>query len=141
MKDLCSYQTVRPTHHRYTQPGYPFTLVWFATTAPLILPPEADQRRSGISPLAASETFTQRMMQNIGAGSPHANSSVNGAADISCAFSPSPVSDGKSTHTHTHTHRCLCQHGPTFSHSSIGHPLGSNGRQKTGSGNLWGTEK
>ena len=42
----------------------------------LILPPEADQHWSEISPLSASETFTQRGVRRIGAGSPHANGSV-----------------------------------------------------------------
>ena len=48
----------------------------------LILPPEADQRRSEISPLTASETFIQRRRRRIGVGSLHANSSVNGATVI-----------------------------------------------------------
>ena len=47
----------------------------------LTLPPEADQHWSKISPLAASETFTQRRRRRIGAGSLHANGSVNGASD------------------------------------------------------------
>ena len=37
----------------------------------LIPPPEADQHQSEISPLATSDTFTQRRRQRIGAGSPH----------------------------------------------------------------------
>ena len=36
-----------------------------------ILPPEAAQCQSKISPLTASETFTQRRRWNIGEGSPH----------------------------------------------------------------------
>ena len=59
VKDLCSYQTVRPKRPRYAQPAYPFTLVQFANTAPLILPLEADQSHNKISPLTASQTFTQ----------------------------------------------------------------------------------
>ena len=52
---------------------YPFTLVCFANTAPLILPPESDQYWSEISPLhaTASETFTQRRRQRSGEGSLH----------------------------------------------------------------------
>ena len=42
---------------------------------------KADQHLSEISPLTASETFTQRRMRRIGAGSPHAHSSVNGASE------------------------------------------------------------
>ena len=79
MKDLCSYQTVRPTRPSYTQPADPFTLVQFVSTEPLVLPPEADQGRSEIS-LNASETFTQRRKWRTGAGSLQANS-VNGAGD------------------------------------------------------------
>ena len=52
VKDLCSYQTVRPTCSWYAQSA--FTLVRFTNTAPLILPPGADQHRSEISPLATS---------------------------------------------------------------------------------------
>ena len=37
----------------------------------LILPPEADQRRSEISPLSASETFTQGRERRSGAGYPN----------------------------------------------------------------------
>ena len=48
-------------------------------SAALVLPPMADQHRSDISPLTASETFTQRRRQRTGAGSPHSNGSVNGA--------------------------------------------------------------
>ena len=51
----------------------------FASDGPLILPPEEYQHWSEISPLAASETFTQRRRRRIGTGSPHPNSSVNGA--------------------------------------------------------------
>ena len=58
---------------------YLFTLVRFTNNTALILPPDADQRRSEISSLAASETFTQRRRRRIGARSPHANGSVNGA--------------------------------------------------------------
>ena len=64
---------------RYAKPAYPFTLVRFSSTGPLILPPEADQSRSKISPLAASETLTQRW--RIGAGSQPPNGSENGAID------------------------------------------------------------
>ena len=46
-----------------------------------MLLPEVDQRCCEISPLAASETFTQRRRQRIGAGSPHPNSSENGAIE------------------------------------------------------------
>ena len=53
------------------------TLVQFASNAPLILPPEADQHQSKISPLTASETFTQRRRWRIAAGSLHPNG--NGA--------------------------------------------------------------
>ena len=59
--------------------GYPFTLGQFTNNAALILPPEADQHWSKIFPLSASETFTQRRVRRIDAGSPHANGSVNGA--------------------------------------------------------------
>ena len=51
----------------------------------VILPPEADQRRSEIPPLSASETLTQRRMRRIGAGSPHANGSVKEASDTASA--------------------------------------------------------
>ena len=54
-------------------------MVWFTNNTALILTPEADQCRSKISLLAASDTFTQRRVRRIGAGSPHANSSVNRA--------------------------------------------------------------
>ena len=60
-------------------PDYPFTLGRLTNNAALILPPEADQCRSEISPLSTSETFTQRRVRRIGAGSPHANGSVTGA--------------------------------------------------------------
>ena len=80
MKDLGSYQTVRPTRPLYVQPAYPFTLVRFGSTAPLILPPEVDLHQREISPLASSETFTQRRRRRIGAGSLHPNGSVNGAS-------------------------------------------------------------
>ena len=39
-----------------------------------------------ISPLAASETFTQRRRRRTGAGSLHANASVNGATECSHTF-------------------------------------------------------
>ena len=58
---------------------YPFTRVQFTNIAPLILPPEADQCWSEISPLTASKTFTQRRWR-IDAGSLHANGSVIGAS-------------------------------------------------------------
>ena len=48
----------------YMQPAYPFTLVQFSNTAPLILPPEVDRCRSEISPLTASETFTGAEAEN-----------------------------------------------------------------------------
>ena len=54
-------------------------MVWFTNNTALILTPEVDQCRSKISLLAASDTFTQRRVRRIGAGSPHANSSVNRA--------------------------------------------------------------
>ena len=79
MKDLCSYQTVRPTRPRSAPPDYPFTLGRLTNNAALI-PPEADQRRSKISPLSTSETFTQRRVWRIAAGSPHANGSVKEAS-------------------------------------------------------------
>ena len=58
---------------------------------PWYLPPEADQRRHETSPLAPSEKFTQR--QRIGAGSPHANGSVNGpSVTFMCPlWLPTPV--------------------------------------------------
>ena len=65
MKDLCSYQTIGSTRPRYTPLDYPFTLVWFANNTALILPPETDQRRSEISPLATPEAFTQRRRRRI----------------------------------------------------------------------------
>ena len=61
-------------------PDYLFTLGWLTNNAALILPTEADQHRTEISPLSASETFTQRRVQRIGTGSPHANGSVNRAS-------------------------------------------------------------
>ena len=70
---------VRPTRPHSTPPAYLFTLGRLTNNAALILPPEADLRQSEISPLPTSETFTQRTLHRIGAGSPHANSSVNGA--------------------------------------------------------------
>ena len=56
VRDLCSYQTVRPTPPHYATPVYPFTLVWFTNAAPLMLPPEVDQCRSEISPLSDFHT-------------------------------------------------------------------------------------
>ena len=53
---------------------------WFSS--PIIRPWYYLQRRislSEISSLAVSETFTQRWRQRVGAGSLHANGSVNGA--------------------------------------------------------------
>ena len=47
----------------------------------LILSPEVDQHRIEIPPLATSETFTQWRRWRIGAGSPNAKDSVNGASD------------------------------------------------------------
>ena len=55
VKDLCSYQTVRPTRPRHAPAAYPFILVQFANTDPLILLSEAYQCRSKISPLSASD--------------------------------------------------------------------------------------
>ena len=91
VEDLCSYQTVRPTRPRSASPAYPFILVRFANTALLILPPEAYQHLSEISPLTTSETCTQRRRLRIGTGSPHSNCSVNGASD--CTF-PQQLSNG-----------------------------------------------
>ena len=54
--------------------------------AALILHPEMDQHWSEISLLSASETFTQRRLRRIGAGSLHAKSSVNGASDNEFVF-------------------------------------------------------
>ena len=51
----------------------------FSNNTALIQSPEADQHQSEISPLTASESFTQRRRRSIGAGSLHANGSVNGA--------------------------------------------------------------
>ncbi|XP_036947969.1 transient receptor potential cation channel subfamily M member 7-like isoform X1 [Acanthopagrus latus] len=68
---------------------YPFTLGRLTNNAALILPPEADQCRSEISPLSTSETFTQRRVRRIGAGSPHANGSVTGARDIKTVWTSS----------------------------------------------------
>ena len=70
---------IRLTSPWYAMLAYPFTLVWFANTALLILPPEAGQRQSEISPLATSETFTYRPRWRTGAGSPHPNGGVKGA--------------------------------------------------------------
>lgn len=71
MKDLCSYETVRP-------PAFTLTQVRFANTMTLILPPQVHPHWSEISSLAASETsYTVR---KIGAGSPHSKDSVNGAS-------------------------------------------------------------
>ena len=60
--------------------AYPFKQVLFANAEPLILAPEVDQHQSEISPLAASETFTQRRVRRIDAGSWHSMGSVNGAS-------------------------------------------------------------
>ena len=68
MKDLFSCQTVRSLRW-----AYPFTQVSF-TSAGLILPPEV------------SETFTQRRMLKIRAGSLHSKGSVNGASVFLCHF-------------------------------------------------------
>ena len=83
VKDLSSCQTVntiRLTHSHFVPPAYPYTQVWFANAAPLILPLDAHQSHSEISTLAASETFTQRRIWRISAGSLHSKDSV----DISC---------------------------------------------------------
>ena len=77
VRDLCSYQTVWSTHPFSVPPAYHFTLVQFPNNTALILLPEADQ----ISPLVASETFTQRRIRRIGLGSQHVNGSVNLATD------------------------------------------------------------
>ena len=63
VKDLCSYQTVRPTRPCSVPPDYPFTLGQLTNNGSLKLPPEADWRRREISSLSASETFTQRRVQ------------------------------------------------------------------------------
>ena len=101
MKDLCSYQTARPTSPRSAPPDYPFTLGRLTNNAALILPPEADQRWSEISPLSASETFTQGRVQRIGAGSPHANGSVKEASDRVIA--------NKSSSQVTELHLLICE--------------------------------
>ena len=77
---LSDYMTDTPSISKAL--ASPFTLVRFANNMALTLPPEAEKHQSEISPLAASETFTQRRRQRIGAESPHANSSVNGATDF-----------------------------------------------------------
>ena len=46
VKDLCSYQTARPTRPRSAPPAYQFTLGRFNNNVALILPQEADQRRN-----------------------------------------------------------------------------------------------
>ena len=79
MSNLCIHQT---SHTDSAPLAYPFTLGWFTNNAALILPPEADQHQSEITRLSISESFTQRRVRRIGAGSPHANSSVNGVNDI-----------------------------------------------------------
>ena len=56
----------------------------FSNNTALIQSPEADQHQSEISPLTASESFTQRRRRSIGAGSLHANGSVNGATVATC---------------------------------------------------------
>ena len=61
------------------QLAYPFTLVQFTDTAPVILPPEAFQLWSEISPFASSEKGTQRRRRRISARYPNLDSSVNGA--------------------------------------------------------------
>ena len=71
---------VRPTRPCSAPPDYLFTLGWLTNNVALILPPEADQRQSEISPLSASETLTQGRVQRIAAGSPHANCSVKKAS-------------------------------------------------------------
>ena len=78
-RTLCSYQTVRSTRPCSVPLAYPFTLVQLANSAPLILLPEANRHQRIIPPLATSETFTQRRMRRIGAGSLHSKGSVNGA--------------------------------------------------------------
>ena len=72
---------LRPTRPRSVSPAYPFTLGQFTNNTAVRLPPETDQRRNEISP-SASGTFPQRRLLRIGVGSPHANSSVNGALCI-----------------------------------------------------------
>ena len=72
-----SYQSVRPTHPRSAPPAYPFTLVRFTNNTALLLPQEADQRRREVSPLAVSETFTQRRRRRIGGSQdPHMQTAV-----------------------------------------------------------------
>lgn len=56
---------------RSALPAHPSTQVRFASAVPLMLPLKAQQRRSEIFPFTASETFTQKRMRRIGAGSPH----------------------------------------------------------------------
>ena len=56
-------------------PAYPLTLDQFANNTALILPPEADQHRNEISPLAASGRFTLKWRRILGALTPHACSS------------------------------------------------------------------
>ena len=58
----------------------------------LILPPEAYQRQSKISPLAASERFTLRGRRGIAVLKPHPNTSVNGASVWSVTRVSSPPS-------------------------------------------------
>lgn len=80
------YQTVNTISSicpRLALPSYPFIKVWIANAA--LIPPEGYQRRSEISPLTASESFTQRRVQRINAGSPHSKCSVNGATVMSSA--------------------------------------------------------
>ena len=57
--------------HRY---GSPLPHLWFYLWRRI-------RAAAKILPLAASETFTQRRMQRIGAGSPHSKGSVNGATE------------------------------------------------------------
>ena len=78
LRYFCLVQSTRP---QYVKPAYPFTLVRFSNNTALILPPEAYQGRSEISPLATSERFTLRWRRGIGVLMPHPKASVNGASD------------------------------------------------------------
>ena len=72
-----------------------FTLAQFTNNAALILPPEANQHWSKISPLAAFKRFTLRWWRVIGALTPNPNASVNGVSDMM------PRGTGKATATAT----------------------------------------
>ena len=70
--------TVQSTRPGYAKPAYPFTLVRFSNNTALILPPEAYQRWSEISPLAVSVRFTLRWRWGIGILKSHPKAIVNG---------------------------------------------------------------